>query len=205
MGQVVPTGVGSLNNALIVELTYDPAGRLVRKDHGNGGYTVYTYDGEDRLVTQHDRGPDGTLIDRLEIDYDARGRRVALRNPDSYDAVGNRTRVVSNGVATDYTTNALNQYTQIGDTSYSYDLCGNLIRQTGPGGVTQYTYDPLNRLIHAASGSDTWQYTFDALGTRIAATESGVTSTYLVDPMGLGNVVGQFDAAENTLGPPPPG
>ena len=63
-----------------------------------------------------------------------------------YDAAGNRIRTVSNGVTTDYVTNDLNEYTQIGTASLSYDLDGNLVSRTDGGGTTTYAYDALNRL-----------------------------------------------------------
>ncbi len=39
----------------------------------------------------------------------------------NYDAVGNRTSTVINGVTTVYTTNDMNEYTQVGGTTYTYD------------------------------------------------------------------------------------
>ena len=45
----------------------------------------------------------------------------------NYDAVGNRTSTVINGVTTVYTTNDMNEYTQVGDTAYTYDADGNMI------------------------------------------------------------------------------
>ncbi|MCY2954337.1 MAG: DUF6531 domain-containing protein [Planctomycetota bacterium] len=215
----------------VVAISYDAAGNLVRKDFGNSSYTVYTYDGDGRLLHQKDRGPSGSTLSTLDITYDSRGRRTALITPDgswaysyddngqltqaiftstnlailsqdlaySYDAVGNRTRVISNGTPIDYTSNALNQYALIGNTGYTYDACGNLVLQTGPGGTTQYSYDPQNRLIGATSGADAWQYIYDALGNRVASTANGATSYYLVDPIGLGNMVGQFDASGNAI------
>jgi len=47
------------------------------------------------------------------------------------------------------------------------------------------------------NGTDTWQYVYDALGNRISTTDNGVTTNYVVDPIGLGNVVGEYDAAGN--------
>src|SRR5205814_90478 len=58
-----------------------------------------------------------------------------------YDAAGNRVRTVINGVTTDYTTNAQNQYLAVGSTNYRYDLDGNLIEETGPDGIKRYTYN----------------------------------------------------------------
>ena len=43
-----------------------------------------------------------------------------------YDALGNRTKTILNGVTTNYTTNNLNQYTSVGGATYTYDADGNL-------------------------------------------------------------------------------
>ena len=64
-----------------------------------------------------------------------------------YDAVGNRLQVIEDGVATDYTVNELNQYTQVGGTAYTYDLDGNLIRTEGADGNTTYTFAEKNHLV----------------------------------------------------------
>ena len=44
-------------------------------------------------------------------------------------------RTVENGVATAYTTNNLNQYTRVGDTTYAFDADGNLVSETSPSGT----------------------------------------------------------------------
>ena len=64
-----------------------------------------------------------------------------------YDAAGNRSQTILNGLTTTYTTNNLNQYVTVGDTTYGYDLDGNLISQTTNGVTTTYTYNSQNQLI----------------------------------------------------------
>ena len=85
---------------------------------------------------------DGTVLSRFDYTYDASGRRTSMTtldgtftygydaarparpastHPDGrvviydYDAAGNRRQVIDDGVATAYTTNDLNQYTEVGD------------------------------------------------------------------------------------------
>ena len=111
-----------------------------------------------------------------------------------YDALGNRIRTIENGVTVEYTTNNMNQYTRVGDTTYVFDADGNLIRETSPQGTATYTYNDENRLVSVTSPAGTWQYTYDALGNRVATTEDGVTTRYVIDPIGLGNVVGEYTA-----------
>ena len=43
-----------------------------------------------------------------------------------YDAAGNRTKTIINGVTTIYTTNNMNEYAQVGDAQYGYDADGNM-------------------------------------------------------------------------------
>ena len=80
----------------------------------------------------------------------------------------------------------MNQYTQVGDTTYEYDQDGNLISKTEGGQTTTYTYDAENRLIKVRTATDTWTYTYDALGNRVAMSHNGAVTRYMVDPTGLG-------------------
>ena len=50
-------------------------------------------------------------------------------------------------MTTNYATNQLNQYVQVGAASMSYDLDGNLVTRSDAGATTKYTYDvrPIDR------------------------------------------------------------
>ncbi|MCY2990994.1 MAG: malectin domain-containing carbohydrate-binding protein [Planctomycetota bacterium] len=216
----------------IVRYAYDAAGRLVRKDLGNGVYTTYRYDVAGQLSHLVNFHADGSVLSRFDYVYDRRGRRTSMATLDGtwtygyddigqlthavfvampggsipnqdltyvYDALGNRIRTISNGVTVDYTTNAMNQYTRVGDTTYVFDADGNLLQEISSSGTTVYTYNDENRLIAVAKPSGNWQYTYDALGNRVASSENGVTTRYVIDPMGLGNVVGEYDAASSLI------
>src|SRR5262249_4986223 len=112
-----------------------------------------------------------------------------------YDAVGNRTQTVINGVATTYTTNNLNEYTRVGGTAYEDDGNGNMISATDANGTTTYDYDPNNQLVGVrAPGSVTSSFQYDVFGYLYTATQDGQQTNYLVNPVG-GNVVGQFAAS----------
>ena len=52
-----------------------------------------------------------------------------------------------NGIVTDYTTNALNQYTAVGGTTYTYDAEGNMTSETDSSGTTTFIYNDANALI----------------------------------------------------------
>ncbi|MCP3870851.1 MAG: RHS repeat protein, partial [Gammaproteobacteria bacterium] len=128
----------------IVRYTYDAVGRLERKDLQNGVYTLYGYDDASQLTSLVNYRPDDSILSRFLYTYDERGRRYQMATlegqwtycydvagqltssvaPDGrliqyeYDATGNRSRVIDDGVVTDYTSNSLNQYTGMGGTTY---------------------------------------------------------------------------------------
>jgi len=215
----------------IVQYTYDAAGRLIRKDLGNGIYTTYTYDGAGQLLDLTNYAPGGGVLSYFNYTYESRGRRITeatnygtwtyayddlgqlthavlasidadIPNQDLtyvYDALGNRIQTIENGVTTNYTVNNMNQYTQVGDTTYTFDADGNLIQETSPSGTTTYSYDDENRLIAVHKGADAWRYTYDAFGQRVANSQNGTTTHYVIDPIGLGNVVGEYDGSGNLI------
>jgi len=210
----------------LVLYTYDATGRLSREDNGNGTFTVYAYDSAGQLVSVLNHLGDGTVSSQFNYTYDALGRRTSVTTleglttfgydaigqltlvtlPDSriieyqYDAAGNRTAVIDNGVTTAYHSNDLNQYLRVGSFDRTYDEDGNLIADDagGPDG-TAFTYDDESRLLSWVDGVLSVGYEYDALGNRIAKVEGGVRTEYLIDPLGLTNVVAEYDSAGNLI------
>jgi RHS repeat-associated protein len=236
LGRLCDLTDGSKN--LIVEYTYDPAGRLIEKDLGNGTYTTYQYDQAGNLLHLVNHAPhpapgqDGPVNSEFDYTYDALGRATTETTSDgqwvytydadgqlthavftpnasssvpaqdlqyTYDAAGNRTQTVINGVTTAYTVNNVNEYTQVGGTTYTYDPDGNLATATTGGVTTTYTFDQENQLTGITSPSDTWAYQYDPFGNRISTTHNGATTQNLIDPGGLGNIVAQYDGSGNLI------
>ena len=164
--------------------TYDMLGRRTSMDTHYGLWT-YEYDDIGQLTHAVLDSSDPQISDQ-DLTY-------------VYDALGNRIRTVVNGETAEYTTNNMNQYTQVGDTTYEFDADGNLIRETSPEGTTTYTYDDENRLVAVSASEGDWEYVYDAFGDRVAATENGVTTNYVVDPAGYGNVVAEYDSGGSLL------
>jgi RHS repeat-associated protein len=160
--------------------TYDRRGRRIEMDTHYGVWT-YTYDDAGQLLRAVLDSSDPAIPDQ-DLAYE-------------YDALGNRIRTTVNGVEEEYDANSLNQYTTVGDRTYTYDLDGNLIREEGPDGVTIYTYNDENRLVGVTRGDDTWEYAYDPFGNRVVVDENGVRTHYVIDPVGLGNVVGEYTDA----------
>lgn len=196
-----------LGNGTYTTYAYDASGNLLHLINyaGTGGVESqfdYTYDAAGRASTM------ATVNGLWTYDYDAGGELThavfastspTVPNQDLtyvYDALGNRIQTIENGMAAQYRTNNLNQYTQAGTTSYAYDADGNLIGMSDGTGTWEYTYDARSRLVGVNHGADAWTYQYDALGQRSSATHNGVTTVYLVDPLtGDGNVVAEYDPA----------
>jgi RHS repeat-associated protein len=209
----------------IVRYEYDTVGRLSKKRLSNGAYTTYDYDAAGQIIRLINYNATGKVISRFDYTYDLAGNPVSVNTlegtyeyeydsigqltkvtyPDghsvsyTYDAAGNRIRIVENGDTTAYTTNNMNQYTDVGGVSYTYDANGNLISKIEDGVTTTYEYDFENRLTRVTSPEGTWEYTYDALGNRAGMVQNGIEHTYLVDPMGFGDVVAEYDAAGSLI------
>jgi RHS repeat-associated protein len=151
---------------------------LVTSEQTSDGAWAYSYD------------PDGQLTHA-----DFTSTNPALPNQDLqyfYDAAGNRTRTIINGVTTAYTANNMNEYTQVGSTAYTFDADGNLISATSGGTTTSNTFNDLNQLTGVGGPGLSATYGYDPLGSRDSQTVNGVTTNFLIDPAGLGDVASEY-------------
>ncbi|HUU84812.1 MAG TPA: RHS repeat-associated core domain-containing protein, partial [Phycisphaerae bacterium] len=200
----------TLGNDVYTAYDYDAAGQLI---------SLINYAADDSVLSHFDYAYDA-LGRRVEMNtqygmwtyqYDATGQltRAVLDSidpgiPDQdllyvYDAAGNRIRTISNGVTAEYTTNGVNQYTDVGGVTYTYDDDGNLVSKTEGGVTTTYTYNTENHLVRVETPTDVWAYTYDALGERIASTHNGEPINYVVDPIGFGDVAAEYDGEGNLI------
>ena len=146
-----------------------------------------------------------TLEGLWDYKYDDLGQLTAWTAPDGrhveydYDALGNRITVTDNGSVTNYSANNMNQYTQVGDTTYQFDADGNLIQKIAPAGMTTYTYNHENRLVAVSSPEGNWTYIYDAFGNRIRVVDNGAVTDFVIDPIGFGDVVGEYDHTSDDL------
>lgn len=204
----------------IASYTYDVLNRRTQTDLANNTQTTYSYDNVNRLVTMANKINGGANISTFGFAYDAVGNRLSktttvgqetygydnlnqltsVQYPAgspfantgfNYDPLGNRI-TVTNGSATTYTANNLNQYTQVNSATLNYDSNGNL---TGNAGWT-YSYDYENRLTSATNGTTTASYGYDAFGRRISKTVGGVTTNYFYDGDSL---IAEYDASDTLL------
>ena len=170
----------------------------------------YEYDSRGRRIAMTSTygqadDPRTNYIGRWTYDYDDLGQLVAWEDPSGhrveyeYDALGNRITVTEDGVVTEYTANNMNQYTQVGDTTYTFDLDGNLVHEDRvDGSWTAYTYNDENRLASIeTSDGQSWEYGYNALGYRNRVTDKGVSEADVIDTFGLGNLVGVYPASSD--------
>lgn len=103
-----------------------------------------------------------------------------------------RSSVNDNGAMTNYSANALNQYTSTAGNSFSYDNNFNLTHAAGLYGV----YDAANRLVSASNGGSGEAQTtvagfvYDGLGRCVKRTLNGVGTVFIYDGW---KVIGEWD------------
>jgi len=154
---------GVTNQAPLTQLSYKydevgnrtEVGRVINSDGGVAVQTQdkYTYDPTHQV----------TGVETVEA-----GASSAVQF--TYDALGNRIEVDENGTVTHYTSNELNQYTQVGDFAPSYDGNGNLAGM----GEWLYRYDALNRIVSASNGEMTAHFWYDARNRVVARSYQAV-------------------------------
>jgi RHS repeat-associated protein len=206
------TDIKDVSSQAIGHYSYDALSRRTGKTLLNGTSATYAYDAVNRL-TQLDQ-----LAQPTQYTYDNVGNRKTMTTPDgdhnytydnlyqlksadypaastfpdttfNYDPVGNRTSLVSSAT-TNYTSNNLNQYAQVGPVNLIYDLNGNLTSIA----TNSYSYDSENRLTSATTASHTASYGYDPFGRRISKTVDGVTTKFLYDG---DQIIAEYDGSDN--------
>ncbi|HZH98977.1 MAG TPA: RHS repeat-associated core domain-containing protein, partial [Fimbriimonadaceae bacterium] len=193
------------NNQPAVQYTYDIVGRLWKELKGNNTWTEYLYDAASRVRQIDHYSPQGALQARFTYTYDADGNPVTQGTPEGqwtygydalgqltsaqgpgysamfqYDAEGNRVKKVENGVAANYTTNELNQYTQIGNDFLQYDLDGHLLAREGNRSVA-LQFDCVGNVSSISHAGQVSSYRYNALGQLFSSERNGVTSRHVYD------------------------
>jgi RHS repeat-associated protein len=125
---------------------------------------------------------DSQPVETSTYGYDALDRLNTVASPglsQSYalDGVGNRTSTTENLVTTTYTSNNVNQYTQVNAQAVTYDARGNL---TGDGTLSM-TYDSQNRLSQVVNGATTVDYQYDWANRLTSKSVNGQVTRYVYD------------------------
>jgi RHS repeat-associated protein len=176
-----PTSIVQASGATTLQsfaMTWSPAGRRTGITELGGSKTVYAYDAQGRLAAETRTGSHPYTVTH------------------AYDAAGNRTQSVRDGVATTFTYDADDRLLQAGSTTYAWDANGNLASRTAGGGVTQFGFDAESRLVSLQGGGYSEQYAYDADGHRVRATDASGSTRFLVDtmnPTGYAQVIEERD------------
>ena len=162
--------------------TYDAAGNRLSVTEADGSVTSYSYDADDQLLSEERTGTHPYFISY------------------AYDALGNRTSKVENGVATTYVYAAANRLMSeqtAGSSliSYGYDALGQCTSQTQDGAATLYGWSPLGQMFSVTapdSSSEFYSYCGDGI-RRTKQTDEG-TRLFIRDGQ---NILLEADAGTN--------
>lgn len=178
------------NGEEVVTMDYNAAGQKTTQGYANGITTTYGYNENgwlSSIVADHDimnlqmtYDPIGNMTERKDMldnnrtesyGYDVISQLTSFKRGTTvdksyqFDLLGNRVKVLENGIATNYTSNNVNAYTSItGGLNFTpqYDDNGNMLNDD----KHTYTYDFNNKLVSVDQTVGTYKY--DALGRRIA-------------------------------------
>ncbi len=170
------------SNAVLASFanTYSGAGRRTRTVEAGGAAEDFGYDSMGRL-TSHTRGGANAFVHTY-----------------AYDAVGNRTQRVRDGVPTNYSYDVNDRLMTEGGNSYAYDANGNVVSRSNGASITQYGYDAFNRMVTVAAPTGMTQYEYDADGAQVSIDRaSGVTRQLVAHrhPSGLSQIIEERDGA----------
>ena len=156
------TSDGSTNRSFAY--SFNAAGMITNVSRENGGWTAYTYDSLDRLLSEKQYASTG-------LTYTASW---------NYDLAGNRTMAITNGVTNLYSYAVGNILTNFGvGTLVQHDLAGNITNlQFSASKKWGLKWDGAYQLTEVSSNGVTAEkYDYDALGRRVRIIAGTVTNT----------------------------
>ncbi len=187
------------SGARTIAYTYDAVGNRLTKNDSSDGLTTYTYDANDRLLTEgattYAYDANGNTASRTEggvtttYTYDALDRLVSVADGTdtvayTYDTAGIRVRAVKNGLdTTNYLVDKNRPHAQVlreidglGNERVSYVYGDDLLSQQRGGVNSYYGYDGQMsaRQLTDAAGAVTDTYDFDGFGVLLGSSGSTV-------------------------------
>ena len=187
---------------VLTELAYNEEGRLRSLINTKSGNILdsyrYSYNAKgDVIRTEQTREGLADETGVFEYEYDSLNRLTGVSRDNSqlrqytYDAFGNRTSKLENGVTTSYTYNALNQLVSMSDnmdtTAFRYDNRGNLVERIAGESSIRYIYNAANRLSRTVNGDKKACYSYNGLGFRISRETDERSVDYILDQTMLYN------------------
>ena len=179
------------NNSTSSSFVYDAVNRVTGIGHNFGGGETrvlsYSYDPVGNRQYEHrdnHLGNDdfGYDLNSQLTDFTRSGTQTTdTTSAFTFDASGNRSRLVKDAVTTNYTTNNLNEYATVsGVAAPTYDSNGNLLTYDDGAGTATFFYDSMNRLTQAVKGGTTEKFYYDGLNRQIARSITGGASVITV-------------------------
>ncbi len=174
-------------NGVTTSASQDIIGRLTALDFGATGLPgrVFTYSANGNILSDGQKDYTYDVLSRLTQTQSQSGALIAPENTlYAYDAVGNRLAENKLQATKLYTTNMLNQYLSLSDstasgaTTFTYDLNGNILSNA----KFKFAYDYQNRLVEVRNTADNSlvaRYVYDVLGRRTSKSVGDATTTYL--------------------------
>ena len=193
--------------------SYDATGRMSQITLPNGITSTYSYDNDANItgitnvrgltpVSNHTYTHDneGNILTKggswgdYTFDYNNVYELIQAvhgLNTVNYTYDGANNRVTAAGVS--YTSNALNQYTQIGANSLTYSQGGELLTYNG----ATYSYNADQKLIQGIKGTNTVNFTYDCSLRRSSTSLNNVIQEqYIYDGE---DVIADYDASWGLL------
>lgn len=177
VGTGLATSYAYDNRGLLTEIKSMQNGKLL-----DSSRITYDSNGERTSIERFREGlPEESGL--FEFGYDPTGRLASVKKNGAalrsyeYDAFGNRKSLVSGGVSTSYTYDAMDRLLEAAGPvkeTFRYDKRGNVIERAIDGKTcNSYVYDPAGKLAEAANGLNKASYTYNGLGHRIEETILG--------------------------------
>lgn len=146
-------------NTIIADYQYNPSGTIAGVDYANGTKSSYSYDSRDRVKQIQVLGPDGKMLVKQNM---------------AYDAVGNRSSLFSyNEEEVRYEYDNLNRLTKVNypkdSEEFKYDASGNRLSLSHAYGKMDYVYDAASNKLEQTNinAHGNIKYTYDGAGNQI--------------------------------------
>ncbi|MBF7073942.1 GIY-YIG nuclease family protein [Glaciecola sp. MH2013] len=143
----------------------DATGRRTSLTEHTGRVSTFSYDDLYRLSNE-------SIVDPINGDHNSSY---------TYDATGNRTQSIINGITTEYEYDANDRLISQGAFTYTYDAQGNMLSETDGVNTKTYSYDANQRMIGFNDGTQSITYEYNPDGIRVSKNVDGTQTQFIVD------------------------
>lgn len=143
----------------------DVTGRRTSLTEHSGRVSTFTYDDVYRLTQE-------SIVDSVNGDHESTY---------SYDATGNRTQSVMNGITTAFSYDDNDRLLSQGAFTYTYDAQGNMLTESDGITIKTYSYNANQRMTSYNDGSQSISYQYNPDGIRVSKDVDGSETHFIVD------------------------